>query len=236
MSASNRLRANLMLLTTALIWGVAFVAQSVGMDYIGPFTFNCVRSLLGGLVLLPCIFLLDRLDGGKTAAQKKWPVLGGVCCGVVLAVASSLQQIGIAHTSVGKAGFITALYIVIVPLLGLLGGKQVGGRIWAAVALAVAGFYSHAMEVKAGKIMPLGVIYIGCVIFVAACSLTGVLLTSDRALFMFFLGGLCFSLSDNMLVVLSFGRNDSPYRNAVLHVLYYMAQIFIALSILFYTP
>ena len=141
MSASNRLRANLMLLTTALIWGVAFVAQSVGMDYIGPFTFNCVRSLLGGLVLLPCIFLLDRLDGGKAAAQKKRPVLGGVCCGVVLAVASSLQQIGIAHTSVGKAGFITALYIVIVPLLGLLGGKRVGGRIWAAVALAVAGMY-----------------------------------------------------------------------------------------------
>lgn len=141
MSASNRLRANLMLITTALIWGVAFVAQSVGMDYIGPFTFNCVRSLLGGLVLLPCIFLLDRLDGGKAAAQKKWPVLGGVCCGVVLAVASSLQQIGIAHTSVGKAGFITALYIVIVPLLGLLGGKRVGGRIWAAVALAVAGMY-----------------------------------------------------------------------------------------------
>ena len=68
---------------------------------------------------------------------------------------------------------------------------------------------------------------------VAACSLTGVLLTSDRALFMFFLGGLCFSLSDNMLVVLSFGRNDSPYRNAVLHVLYYMAQIFIALTIEF---
>ena len=141
MSASNRLRANLMLITTALIWGVAFVAQSVGMDYIGPFTFNCVRSLLGGLVLLPCIFLLDRLDGGKTAVQKKWPVLGGVCCGVVLAVASSLQQIGIAHTSVGKAGFITALYIVFVPLLGLLGGKRVGGRIWAAVALAVAGMY-----------------------------------------------------------------------------------------------
>ena len=104
------------------------------------------------------------------------------------------------------------------------------------VALGVAGFYSHAMQVRAGKIMPLGVVYIGCVIFVAATSLTGALLTSDRALFMFFLGGLCFSLSDNMLVVLSFGRNDSPYRNAVLHVLYYMAQVFIALSILFYTP
>ena len=104
------------------------------------------------------------------------------------------------------------------------------------VALGVAGFYSHAMQVRAGKIMPLGVVYIGCVIFVASTSLTGALLTSDRALFMFFLGGLCFSLSDNMLVVLSFGKNDSPYRNAVLHVLYYMAQIFIALSILFYAP
>ena len=104
------------------------------------------------------------------------------------------------------------------------------------VALAVAGYYSHAMEVKAGKIMPLGVVYIGCVIFVAACALTGALLSGSRALFLFFLGGLCFSLSDNMLVVLSFGKNDSPYRNAVLHVLYYMAQVFIALSILFYVP
>ncbi len=103
----------------------------------------------------------------------------------------------------------------------------------ALVALGAAFFYSHAMDVKAGKIAPLGVVYIGCVLFMAACALTGAFLETSRALFMFFLGGLCFALSDNMLVVLSFGKNDSPYRNAVLHVLYYMAQILIAISILF---
>lgn len=139
-----RMRANLMLLTTALIWGVAFVAQSVGMDYIGAFTFNCVRSLIGGAVLLPCIWVLDRLDGrGKPGPgeKKKWPVIGGVCCGLILGVASSFQQFGIVYTTVGKAGFITALYIVIVPLLGMLLGRRVGGRIWLAVGLAVGGMY-----------------------------------------------------------------------------------------------
>ena len=103
----------------------------------------------------------------------------------------------------------------------------------ALIALSVAGFYSNAKQVKAGKILPLGIIYIGEVLFVAACALSGALQTSSRALFLFFIGGLCFSLSDNMLVVLSFGTNDNPYRNAVLHVLYYMAQVFIAASILF---
>lgn len=103
----------------------------------------------------------------------------------------------------------------------------------ALIALGVAGFYSNAKKVRAGKILPLGIIYIGEVLFMAACALCGALLTSSRALFLFFIGGLCFSLSDNMLVVLSFGTNDNLYRNAVLHVLYYMAQIFIALSILF---
>ena len=78
-------------------------------------------------------------------------------------------------------------------------------------------------------------VYIGTVLFMASCALSGALLTSSRALFLFFIGGLCFSLSDNMLVVLSFGKNDNIYRNAVLHVLYYMAQIFIALSILFHS-
>ena len=101
------------------------------------------------------------------------------------------------------------------------------------VALGVAGFYSHAMQVRAGKIMPLGVVYIGSVLFMTACAATGAFIESSRALFLFFVGGICFSASDNMLVVLSFGKNDSPYRNAVLHVLYYMAQIFIALTIRF---
>ena len=138
-------KSSLMLLLTAAIWGVAFVAQSVGMDYIGPFTFNAIRSLVGGLVLIPCIWLLNRK---KPAAQEDTPAqsgrtlfIGGICCGVALAVASSLQQLGIQYTSVGKAGFITALYIVIVPLLGLLFKRRVSGLIWVAVVIAVGGMY-----------------------------------------------------------------------------------------------
>ena len=138
-------KSSLMLVLTAAIWGVAFVAQSVGMDYIGPFTFNAIRSLVGGLVLIPCIWLLNRK---KPAAQEDTPAqsdrtlfIGGICCGVALAVASSLQQMGIQYTSVGKAGFITALYIVIVPLLGLLFKRRVSGLIWVAVVIAVGGMY-----------------------------------------------------------------------------------------------
>ena len=130
-------KSSLMLLLTAAVWGVAFVAQSVGMDYIGPFTFNSIRSLIGGLVLIPCIWFLNR---EKSEAEKKTEpqnrkklIVGGICCGVALAVASSLQQMGIQYTSVGKAGFITALYIVIVPLLGLLFKKRVSSLVWIAV-------------------------------------------------------------------------------------------------------
>ena len=103
----------------------------------------------------------------------------------------------------------------------------------AIVALGAAGFYAYAKEVRAGKIMPLGVVYIAGVLFMTACAAAGAFIASSRALFLFFVGGICFSTSDNMLVVLSFGKNDSPYRNAVLHVLYYMAQIFIAQTIRF---
>lgn len=136
-------KSSLMLLLTAVIWGVAFVAQSAGMDYVGPFTFNAVRSIIGGFVLIPCIFILGR---GKPA-QKSTPqsrrdlLVGGACCGVFLAVASTFQQFGIQRTSVGKAGFITALYILLVPLLGLLSGKRPSLRVWLAVGIAVAGMY-----------------------------------------------------------------------------------------------
>ena len=103
----------------------------------------------------------------------------------------------------------------------------------AVVALGAASFYAYAKEVRAGKVTPLGAVYIASVLFMTACAATGAFISSSRALFLFFVGGVCFSASDNMLVVLSFGKNDSPYRNAVLHVLYYMAQIFIALTIRF---
>lgn len=141
-----QIRNSLILLLTALIWGVAFVAQSVGMDYVGPFTFNAVRSLIGGIVLLPCIALLKKINPSEKktedpARAKRNLLLGGVCCGIALCVASSLQQIGIAYTTVGKAGFITAFYIVIVPIIGIFFGKKCGISVWIGVLLALAGLY-----------------------------------------------------------------------------------------------
>lgn len=141
-----QIRNSLILLLTALIWGVAFVAQSVGMDYVGPFTFNAVRSLIGGIVLLPCIALLKKINPSKKkpedpARAKRNLILGGVCCGIALCAASSLQQIGIAYTTVGKAGFITAFYIVIVPIIGIFFGKKCGISVWIGVLLALAGLY-----------------------------------------------------------------------------------------------
>lgn len=147
-----QIRNSLILFLTAVIWGVAFVAQSVGMDYVGPFTFICVRSLMGGLVLIPCIAFLNRRKGKEEQAgisgaenepekQRRKLLLGGVCCGLALCFASCFQQFGILYTSVGKAGFITAFYIIIVPLLGLFFGKKCGPFVWIGVALALAGLY-----------------------------------------------------------------------------------------------
>ena len=136
---------NLLLLLTAFIWGSAFVAQSVGMDYLGPFTFNSIRSIMGGITLLPVIFIRKRKADTKGedrhTGDRKTLIIGGLCCGMALAAASSLQQIGIMYTTAGKAGFITALYILIVPILGLFLGKRAGIRVWFGVALAVAGMY-----------------------------------------------------------------------------------------------
>lgn len=157
-------KSPLLLLLTAVIWGVAFVAQSVGMEYVGPYTFNFVRCIIGGFVLIPCIALLDRqrgkeADGGpksamsgedgprsaamreEAAAGRKTLALGGICCGAALFVASNLQQFGIQYTTVGKAGFITALYIILVPVIGIFLKKTTGIRIWFSVALAVVGLY-----------------------------------------------------------------------------------------------
>ena len=123
----EQIKGSLSLFLAAIIWGAAFVAQSVGMDYVGPFTFNCVRTLIGGIVLIPCIAFLNRGKVRKKTnfTEKKRLLLGGICCGVALATGSTLQQFGIMYTTVGKAGFITAFYIIIVPILGLFLGKKV---------------------------------------------------------------------------------------------------------------
>lgn len=141
--------SSMMLVVTALIWGTAFVAQSEGMNYVGGFTFNASRFLIGGVVLIPCIFLLRRgnreqwaqMRAEEKKSRRRTGILGGICCGAVLCLASSLQQFGIAYTTVGKAGFITALYIILVPILGLFMKKRVGLNIWASVLIAAAGMY-----------------------------------------------------------------------------------------------
>ena len=134
------------LLLAAVIWGVAFVAQSAGMEYVGGFTFNCIRSLLGGVVLLPVFWLHREKNQGSFWKRNKTLLTGGICCGVVLGIASNLQQQGIRYTSVGKAGFITALYIVLVPFFGLFLHKKVGRLVWIGLFFAVSGLYFLCMD------------------------------------------------------------------------------------------
>jgi drug/metabolite transporter (DMT)-like permease len=142
------LKNALMLLATALIWGTAFVAQQVGGGLLGAFTFASLRFPIGGLVLLPVLAVLRRTSAGERGKQEDKPPAyrrntwtGGLLCGLVLFGASSLQQVGIAYTSVGKAGFITALYILFVPLLGIFARRRVGVKLWVSVAVALAGLY-----------------------------------------------------------------------------------------------
>lgn len=141
------IRNSLLLLLTATIWGVAFVAQSVSMDYIGAFTFNAVRCLIGSLTLLPVIWLLDKkrpVEEKKkisSSSDRRTLIIGGICCGVLLCLASNFQQFGIKYTTVGKAGFITACYIIIVPIIGIFLKKKCSPFIWIAVILSLSGLY-----------------------------------------------------------------------------------------------
>ncbi len=143
----------IMLLLTSMIWGAAFVAQSVSMDYIEPFTFICLRSLIGGVVLLPVIHVFDHFrnrsqaeeNKGKTA-QYSWsnPMLwkGGAACGLFLFLANCAQQTGIQFTTAGKAGFITALYIILVPIFAwIIFRKKCSAFVGAGVFLGVIGLY-----------------------------------------------------------------------------------------------
>ncbi len=138
----HKIKYSCMLLLTAAIWGSAFVAQRAGMEQIGPFTMNSVRSFLGALTLLPVIMVRERKkQADEKQTDLKTLLTGGICCGLALAVASSLQQIGLVYTTAGKGGFITAMYILIVPIMGLFMKKRAGIKTWIGVALAVVGMY-----------------------------------------------------------------------------------------------
>lgn len=138
----EQIKGIIQLLLATLIWGCAFVAQSLGVDHLGPMSFQAIRSLLAVLALLPVILLMDRDPGAyipRWRAKGLWKT--GILCGLALFVAQGLQQMGLQYTEPGKAGFITAMYIVLVPVLGLFLRRKCGLRVWVSVALAVAGLY-----------------------------------------------------------------------------------------------
>ena len=142
---NKRIISNILLLVTALIWGSSFVAQKAGTA-LEPFTYNGIRTLVGGVSLVPVILILSKVGKGKAAEavpkDKKSLILGGIVCGTFLAIASNLQQFGMYFDAdAGKAGFITALYIMIVPILGMFLGKRVRPLVWFCVLLGACGFY-----------------------------------------------------------------------------------------------
>ncbi len=139
-------KADILLLLTATIWGFAFVAQRIGMDYVGPFTFNAVRFALGSFSLLPLIWILQKrqskTDSQISSSQPKISILfGGILAGGALFAGASLQQAGLVYTTAGNAGFITGLYVVIVPLLGLFWRQRPRFGTWVGAFLAAIGLY-----------------------------------------------------------------------------------------------
>lgn len=141
---NQKLKGNIILFITAIIWGISFVSQSVGMDYIGPNTFMGIRTTMGGLVLLPVIFFTDRAkkkNGTYKKTNFKKLLSYGVPCGVFLCIASTLQTYGLQVTTTAKSGFLTALYIIFVALFGIFYGKKMNLKIASGVILSVIGMY-----------------------------------------------------------------------------------------------
>lgn len=138
---SRALRADILMLVTAIIWGSAFVAQTTGMDHIGPFLYSGLRFALGSLCLLPLVLRRQRGEPKAEPLQTRGLLLGGGLMGLALALGINLQQVGLMFTSVTNAGFITGLYVIVVPLLGLLIGHKTGLGTWLGAVLAVVGMF-----------------------------------------------------------------------------------------------
>ncbi len=144
MNISKSLTSNLLLMLTAIIWGFAFVAQRAGMEHVGPFTFNGIRFLLGCVTLLPLLYFQGKTVNRKGLAGGKWSrddVTGGLLAGLVMFMAVSWQQFGIVHTTAGKAGFITGLYVILVPVVGIFIRQKTSANVWAGAVVAAIGLY-----------------------------------------------------------------------------------------------
>ena len=142
-------RSNLLLILASIIWGCAFVAQNVGMNYIGPWTFSTIRFLIAGFSLLAIIPILDKkrthVIRPKTKEEKKKLLLGSVLCGLALSIGSIVQQIAMLTVPVAKAGFLTTLYVLFVPIITLLFGKKIPLKVWIGIAMALFGLYLLSM-------------------------------------------------------------------------------------------
>lgn len=150
---NNFIRQVIFPVVAALIWGTAFVAQSVAAGAVPPFAFNAVRSAVAVAFLYPVSRVFDALAVKRGEPPEKTDrrklVLGALCCGLILAISANLQQAGLADTSAGKAGFITAFYVVLVPVFGVFLGRRSGGQLWFSVALVAVGLY--LLCIKAGE-------------------------------------------------------------------------------------
>lgn len=162
MTNQKKARNCLLLLITAAIWGMAFVSQQAGMDYMGPLTFNSSRNIIGSIVLIPVIL---TIRGRVPKAERrplpvKTTIIGGLACGVALTAASTLQQYGLTMTTVGKGGFITTLYIILTPIFGIFIGKKAPKAVWFCALLAVGGMYllcvsNESFSVSTGDLLVL---------------------------------------------------------------------------------
>lgn len=161
------LKSSMLLFLAAFIWGVAFVAQSVGMDYMGPLSFNGARFLMGSVVLLPLVIYRRQKNRkeGIPAPDTKITIKGGICCGLALCAAALLQQYGIMYTTVGKAGFITTLYIIMVPIFGIFLKKRVSGKVWIGAVIAAFGMYLLCMSERLALSKGDGLVFICAIIF-----------------------------------------------------------------------
>lgn len=167
---SKQIRNSLILALAALIWGASFVSQSTGGDAVGPFSFNCVRCFIGTLTLLPVVLFIDKKGNSKkpvTKEDKKLLWKGGIMCGIVLFAATILQQLGITMgTASGKAAFITAFYILMVPVLGLFLKRKSPWNVWLAVVIALGGLYLLCVNGSSG-IATSDLLLVACAFFFA---------------------------------------------------------------------
>lgn len=165
-------KGNLLLLTAAIVWGCSLVAQKAGLEHLGPFWFTALRCLLGGLVMIPIVFFMEKkkqqeFDMSDEEAglvqkyEKKEAVKAAICCGTLVGILIMFQQFGLPYTTVGKAGFITALYILITPIIGIFLGKKTTKVLWIGVAIGLVGMYMLCLyegiqAITLGDVMMLG--------------------------------------------------------------------------------